>query len=581
MSRFGALVEISHAMVAQQNKRTFTPTGKQPGESRTIGATTGAAMGAAQVIAQKAKEVLFPESHGTWFTAGPFADGYQFGDVSKAFRGTVRDAGEQFLAGGLSFGEKTIDTGAYLVGGLGDILGSDTAQEDAGSFIKQDLYDELSVSRKILNGLSALQNPAATVQKYIFNKALGLDKTVSAGSDSKDSLLGEKMHNMARSVGETSTIALLEQATRIPWQALTAVSSFGGEVENELRQGATYEEAGLGALISAAADVLSESLFDGNVFKGKMLSDGLINKLADNISGAFLKRWVPRVLNEFGEGLEEIFARDLTVFGRWLFNLEDDNLVELLFSPKALEEQADAFISGTIASHLLSPARRQPSAGIYGDSQNESLLVSQEDSANKAIPTTVTVGNEIMTAEADKAFFDTVRRYLPDGGETLQPVSKAGTEQQAIDSRGEAVELDMFGWKEYPIPERISPTGKQRKYVVICEASIGKPASRATERRRGNKMLYELLKSDPQYRKDIEQVFGYDLLDVLEKRKPSFRNPSPDWVWHHPEDRLDIIELMPYRQHIDPVRRPYVHPNRKGGYALNHARIEKETEESR
>ena len=35
MSRFGALVEISHAMVAQQNKRTFTPTGKQPGESRT------------------------------------------------------------------------------------------------------------------------------------------------------------------------------------------------------------------------------------------------------------------------------------------------------------------------------------------------------------------------------------------------------------------------------------------------------------------------------------------------------------------------------------------------------------------
>ncbi len=387
MSRFGALVEISHAMVAQQNKRTFTPTGKQPGESRTIGATTGAAMGAAQVIAQKAKEVLFPESHGTWFTAGPFADGYQFGDVSKAFRGTVRDAGEQFLAGGLSFGEKTIDTGAYLVGGLGDILGSDTAQEDAGSFIKQDLYDELSVSRKILNGLSALQNPVATVQKYIFNKALGLDKTVSAGSDSKDSLLGEKMHNMARSVGETSTIALLEQATRIPWQALTAVSSFGGEVENELRQGATYEEAGLGALISAAADVLSESLFDGNVFKGKMLSDGLINKLADNISGAFLKRWVPRVLNEFGEGLEEIFARDLTVFGRWLFNLEDDNLVELLFSPKALEEQADAFISGTIASHLLSPARRQPSAGIYGDSQNESLLVSQEDSANKAIPT--------------------------------------------------------------------------------------------------------------------------------------------------------------------------------------------------
>ncbi len=270
----------------------------------------------------------------TWFDTGAFDDGYQFGDVFKTILGTATDIRENLTAGIVGMGEKAVDTAAYLApfaakgqfyqnGGAYQSLETQKAFNESieesrkgmSDFIKKDLYDEEAFAKWII-----------------------------AGTD-EHSVLGEKSDSLLQSAGQLgATIGL--QAVGVPWFVTSGVTSFGGQAEAALNEGAGYEEAGLSATISAGAEILSEKLSGGISFGGKTLDDVLLKPLTEKIASKTMKFFTNLGIDAVGEGLEEIFSQTISNIGTALY--KEDSIEELLFSEQAMDEYLESFIGGAV-----------------------------------------------------------------------------------------------------------------------------------------------------------------------------------------------------------------------------------------
>ena len=167
-----------------------------------------------------------------------FADGWQFGDGMIAAGATMNDLGTNVLSGALGIGEKMVDAGAYYVGGIGGLLGQGDFQNRVRNFVAADLYDEQELARKFFSPWK---------RDHLAEK-LGLDPEPVG----ENSIFGDKADSLAQAGGQLLGQALLTKLG-IPYQLTSAATSFGGEVENALRSGATYGEAGISGLITAGS----------------------------------------------------------------------------------------------------------------------------------------------------------------------------------------------------------------------------------------------------------------------------------------------------------------------------------------
>ena len=280
-------------------------------------------MDVAPYVAQREEKKANTER--TWFEKGAFEDGYQFGDVAKTILGTGTDIKENLLAGILGMGEKVVDAGAYLVGGAGGLLGADEFKEKTADFIKKDLYNEEKIAKKIV-GVAASEQ---------FNKVFGID----AGA----SVLGEKSDALVQSGGQlAATIGL--QAVGVPWFVTTGVTSFGGEAENALNEGAGYGRAGVSAAISAGAEILTEKISGGISFGGKALDDVLTQRIARGVSKKVVRTLSKIGLDMAGEGVEEVLSGVMSAIGQKITYADDKELTELFSGEDALE----SFIGGAL-----------------------------------------------------------------------------------------------------------------------------------------------------------------------------------------------------------------------------------------
>lgn len=308
----------------------------------------------------------------TWFRKGLFADGWDYGDGVRTILGTTADAGANAAAGVMSMGESAIDAAAmmapsvemtdFLQNGvltLGNIerqtakyQQSKAAAED---FVKQDLYDEAAIAKSIISD-------------NIFMKTLGIDSETA-------SVLGNKSDALIQSGGQLLATAGLA-ATGLPWWATTAATSFGREAENALKQGATFEEAGLSAVISAGAEILSEKLSGGIKFGGKTVDDALLKPFIRGISNKTVRLLANAGIDAVGEGAEEVISGVFSALGQKLTYMDDKELGELFTK----EDAADSFIGGAVMGGLSSgfSAVRSGKTGydhVTGLSQNEQMVV--------------------------------------------------------------------------------------------------------------------------------------------------------------------------------------------------------------
>lgn len=276
------------------------------------------------------------EKDRTWFQkSGFFDDGYQLFDVSKAILGTYKDVEENLTAGILGMGEKAVDTGAYLLGKAGGLVGADKFQNKMGDFIQKDLYDEEKLAKKV--------SPFMGIPGLGIISGKALDSTGLEADEA--SVFGEKTDSLTQSGGQLgATIAL--QAMGMPWWLTTGVTSFGGEAENALKQDATYNEAGGSALITAGADILTERLSGGIKFGGKTLDDVMLKPLTEKISSKVARTLTNFGIDAVGEGAEEVIASVFSNLGSALY--KEESIGELLTSEEAVDEYIESFIGGAV-----------------------------------------------------------------------------------------------------------------------------------------------------------------------------------------------------------------------------------------
>ena len=262
-----------------------------------------------------------------WFQSGLFADGWQWGDLTKTILGTGKDVRENLYTGVIGVGEKAIDAGAYLVGGAGKLFGADEFADDVGAFIKKDLINEEKVAKTMDNITGGL-----------------IANLILSGTNADDvSVLGEKSDSLLQSGGQlAATVGL--QMVGVPWFVTSGVTSFGGEVDNALNEGATYGEAGLSAAISAGAEILTEKLFGGSGLGEK----GLINlePLTKGISSKLVKTLADYGVDMLAEGAEEVVSEFAGNLSSALY--KEENLGQLLFSEEAVDGYIESFIGGSV-----------------------------------------------------------------------------------------------------------------------------------------------------------------------------------------------------------------------------------------
>ena len=300
------------------------------------------------------------------------SDGYDFGDITKTAISTGRDFKENFTAGILGMGEKVVDTGAYAVGAVGGLFGADEFKKKTEKFIEKDLYDEKAIAKKLvskgtdpISTFISMGNPATSMIKSANNNVNSAISTVTGvnlkemaynilNGNKDNSILGDKADSLVQSGSQLLATAGL-QYLGVPWWLTTGTTSFGEQAETALNEGATYEQAGGSALISAGAEVLFEKLGGGIKFGGKTLDDVMLRPLTEKISNKVLKSTINLGLDATGEGMEEVFTSLVSRAGTSLY--KEENIDELLTSEEAMDEYIDSFVGGALLGGVAGAGR--------------------------------------------------------------------------------------------------------------------------------------------------------------------------------------------------------------------------------
>ena len=268
------------------------------------------------------------------------------GTASDAVKGTGADALTQFMTGISGMGEDLLDTLAYLRapsytayemqnGGFltsEDHKVADVIRKESEEFIKKDLYDEKEVAKKIVAGTGSLfsEKSSQDIRKYLDNDM------------ERYSVLDDNTRGIVQSGGQLIATSLISPV--VPWYVTTGMTTFGGEIDNAMKQGATYEQAGQSAATAAAAEILSEKLFGGISFGSKTADGAIMTALSKGISNKGLRALSKFGVDVAGEGSEEVISEFFSKLGSSLY--KEENLKEILASEEAIDDYIISFISG-------------------------------------------------------------------------------------------------------------------------------------------------------------------------------------------------------------------------------------------
>lgn len=403
------------------------------------------------------------------------------GTFGQAVRASGRDLTADVGTGALGVGEKIVDAFATLAPyslyteatnspfysqKMREELEKNVseAKEDMSKFAEKDLYNEEEiVAKKIINP---------------FEKRTGIDVEKASVFDYKSDELAQS----AGQLGVTIGASLINPALGT---AVLGASAFGSEVENALRQGATYDEAVISASITAGAEILTEKLSGGISLGGKTLDDLIpINKLTQGISSKLVRNLINIGVDAAGEGFEEIVAGYAGAIGQKITYMEEKELKELFSS----EEAIDSFVGGAILGGIASGGK--------------AILDSTKGSGND------TEMSDDEKAVFDKVYQDAIYEMESDGkklsnsekkriyDETLKKLEKGYIDIDTIESvlGGETYEsLQSVGDNEAKLQEEYKTL--KEEYDALNKMKQGEMTGEESDRRAELKIELENLKS--------------------------------------------------------------------------------------
>lgn len=412
------------------------------------------------------------------------------GNTAEAVVGTTADASVNAMTGAVGGIEKAADFFSYLSSGaylsqqaaIGPLKQEDydlanEMNKKSAEFIKKDLWDDKEVAKQILAGLGSgayLGQQSATgilkPEDWELAEQSRQEQLRYLSEDAERySVLDQKSDSLLQSAGQLGVTAALSSAG-VPWWLTTFATSFGGEVETALNEGASYGEAGGSALITAGAEVLSEKLSGGISFGGKTLDEGLTNILAKSITSKSLRALSKVGMDFAGEGFEEVFSSVMGRLGTSLY--KEENWRELLTSEEAIDEYIESFISGGVlgGSSSVISAGKSAIAGrdvLTGQTKNEQTVV------NKLVEETIkdreSKGEKVNRSEV----YDEVMKSLEEGRvdtEKIESILDENTYQEYQDLQKKSEEYKRLSNTTYM---NMTPN-EQKTYAELEESNSKK-----------------------------------------------------------------------------------------------------------
>ena len=479
----------------------------------------------------------------TWFQKGEFADGYQFGDVTKTILGSAGDLLEDAGAGILGLGEKAVDALAYAApliaegqyyqnGGLYQPPELQKANQElfreskksSEEFIKKDLYNEEKIAKSIIS---------APVKKV-------------TGFDIEDaSVFGSKSDSLAQSAGQLgATVAL--QAAGVPWFVTTGASSFGSEAESALNQGASYEEAGLSATINAGAEILTEKLSGGISFGGKTLDDVTIKPLTEKISNKAVKTLVNLGVDAAGEGTEEVISSVISNLGTSLYKEED--LSEILASEEALDEYVESFIGGAVlggGSSAIQTIRSGNNEATFTENEQkvidkevEDRIKEREDSGETLTNKDKSAIEEQVKKDLEKGYISTDKIESTLGGDTYTNYKSLTEQESALKEEIESLENLPKEQITVKQGERLAEARQQLQELdtTTIKEQLGREVSEIAKSDRLSESYNERARRG--------QAFEADLTKYSEKERAVVQKAVESGILNNTNKTHDFVDMV-------------------------------------
>ena len=363
----------------------------------------------------------------SWFSAGAFDDGYDFGDVTKTILGTVADVGTNVVKGLTSMGEGIGKLGAGGVAQIADWIGQDEYADKVRNRLagKDEEYNEF------WNKIS----PTANVNRV---------------SDKLDtsSFIGEKSDDLVSSAGNLLGSAA-GQMVGIPWWVTMGTSSAGQELENAYKSGATDGEAWTSAAICGASEILFEKLTGGIKFGGRTLDEGLKRTLSNAITNKTAQTLTKLGFDMVGEGAEEVLTEKTSNIGKKLTYEDEKTWGEALASEEAMDNYLEAFIGGAVMGGVFNSGKvvsslktgRDYDTGLTANEQKvvDSEVAKRTEGKNLTKKQIAEIETEVKN-ELEKGYIstDTIESVL--GGDTYNNLKSTRDNKTKIENEIKALE---------------------------------------------------------------------------------------------------------------------------------------------
>ena len=469
------------------------------------------------------------EKERTWFQKSE-------GNLGQTILGSITDVGENLASGILGMGEKIVDAMAYVgpsihatqMAQTGQIVPMETydkMKKEVKEFTTKDLYDEKEIAKKIIT------NPA---------KSIGIDAE-------NNSVFGEKSDALVQSAGQLgATVGL--QMVGVPWWLTTGGTSFGGEVETAFKEGATYEQAGGSALISAGAEILTEKLSGGIKFGGTTLDDVLLKPLTEKIANKTVRTLTNLGVDAVGEGTEEVITSVISNLGTSLY--KEESIGELLTSEEALDEYIESFIGGAVLGggiSAISTAVESKNEKPKYTANEETVIAKEVENRIAELETDGTKLDKKAKSEIEKQVkkdlekgyisIDTIESAL--GGETYNQY-KSITEQE------ETLTKQLEELKNAP-----NTVGNAKLYEETENklAELKKKSNKTQIKEQLSKEVQELTKSDlliESYNENSrrKQVYEADLTKYDEKQQAVIKKAVESGILNNTNRTHEFVDMV-------------------------------------
>lgn len=534
-----------------------------------------------------------------YFTSGLFADGYDYGDVSKTILGTGKDASNNFFAGALEIPENLMDAALIGVGHVSELFGNKSYADVLYKASGKDIYDAKSM----------LEAPSIRDQ---------LLKEVGAEPENYTdySILGGKTNSLLQSGGQMAGAAAL-QAVGVPWQLTMGASSYSQEFNNAKASGATTAEAAFSAAVSAGAEILTERFFKipGISVSGQgKLGSSIVDKLAKSFSGTAAKNLLNWGVNMIGEGAEETVTDFFQRLGQVLSYEREETWEELanseearnkylsqvkdkLFGEEALESYKDSFIGGAAMSAVggLPTTISATKNGVdlnSGLSKNEQAVVDklfEKEVADREKTETISQKDkakiyEEIVEKLEKGQLNTDDIEAVLGGEDYKAYKETLDKETALEDKKKALQEEQMRLREerQKLAEEYTPlnnkawnerSGEEYDRMDEIDQRIEEIKNRNTEIKtelkdidsklndetaQGQKKsqkaqlsqkVYEMSKSDRLVESYLENVrktkkFEADLSKYSEKQKAFVQKAMDSGVLNNSSTTHELVDLM-------------------------------------